>query len=81
MAMKKIALLASHFEITRIDETAVEQTSKNSKINDLEDGLEYYSALDAGCEVIITEDAGDFYFSEIEVTNCNDFLEKYCSKP
>jgi predicted nucleic acid-binding protein len=77
MAKKKIALLASRLSITSINETAVNQTINNRRINDFEDGLEYYSARDAGCKVIITEDAGDFYFSEIEVTNCNDFLKKY----
>jgi predicted nucleic acid-binding protein len=77
MAKRKTALLASHIGITKTDETTVKQTIMNKKINDFEDGLEYYSALDAGCRVIITEDAGDFYFSEIEVTNCNDFLKKY----
>jgi predicted nucleic acid-binding protein len=79
MAKKKIALLISRIAITGIGETAVKQTIMNRKINDFEDGLEYYSALDAGCKTIITEDAKDFYFSEIEILNCNDFLKKYFS--
>ena len=79
MAKKKIALLASRIAITKTDETTVKQTIKNKKINDFENGLEYYSALDAGCKVIITEDGGDFYFSEIEVIDCNGFLNKYFS--
>lgn len=77
MAKRKIALLAPRIGITRTDEITVNQTIDNKKINDFEDGLEYYSALNAGCKIIITEDAGDFYFSEIEVINCNDFLKKY----
>ena len=77
MAKRKIALLASRIAITKTDEITVKQTITNKKINDFEDGLEYYSALDAGCKVIITEDAGDFYFSEIEVIDCNGFLNKY----
>jgi predicted nucleic acid-binding protein len=77
MAKRKIALLAPRIGITKTDEITVNQTIKNKKINDFEDGLEYYSAFNAGCKIIITEDAGDFYFSEIEVINCNDFLKKY----
>ena len=79
MAKRKISLLASRIEISKTDEITVKQTITNKKINDFENGLEYYSALDAGCKVIITEDAGDFYFSEIEVIDCDGFLKKYFS--
>ena len=79
IAKRKIALLASRISITKTDDTTVKRTIKNKKINDFEDGLEYYSAFDAGCKVIITEDGGDFYFSEIEVIDCNGFLSKYFS--
>ena len=77
LAKKKIVLLASKIAITKTDEITVKQTITNKKINDFEDGLEYYSALDSGCKVIITEVTGDFYFSEIEVIDCNSFLNKY----
>ena len=79
IAKRKIALLASRISITKTDYTTVKRTIKNKKINDFEDGLEYHSAFDAGCKVIITEDGGDFYFSEIEVIDCNGFLSKYFS--
>jgi hypothetical protein len=49
----------------------------NPKINDFEDGLEYYSALENKCNCIITEDTEDFYFSEIESLSCYDFFMKY----
>jgi predicted nucleic acid-binding protein len=77
LSKKKIELLASRVIIVKTDETTVKQSIANKKINDFEDGLEYYSALDAGCKIIVTEDAGDFYFSEIEVVDCNGFLNKY----
>ena len=77
MTKKKIALLASRIKITKTDEITVKRTITNKNINDFEDGLEYYSALDAGCKVIITEDLGDFDFSGIEVIDCNNFLNKY----
>jgi predicted nucleic acid-binding protein len=80
IAKKKITLLASHISITKTDEITVKQTIANKQINDFEDSLEYYSALDSSCKVIITEDAGDYYFSEIEVIDCNGFLKKYFSK-
>lgn len=78
-AKQKIALLASHILISKAEDSTVERTIANKQINDFEDGLEYYSALDAGCKVIVTEDGGDFYFSGIEVIDCNGFLKKYIS--
>lgn len=74
-AKEKIALLSKKLEITSTDETAVKQTVENIKINDFEDGLEYYSALKSGCEVIVTEDTSDFYFSEISVLHCEAFVQ------
>jgi predicted nucleic acid-binding protein len=77
MAGKKIALLVSHIHISPTNKDAVLKTVSNKKIIDFEDGLEYYSALESGCQAILTENQGDFHFSEIEVLNCRDFMEKY----
>lgn len=77
LAGKKIALLVTNIHIAPSNKDAVFKTISNRKIIDFEDGLEYYSALESGCQTIITEDKGDFYFSEIEVLNCREFMEKY----
>jgi predicted nucleic acid-binding protein len=77
MAGKKIRLLVSHINIAAASKDAVLKTLSNKKIIDFEDGLEYYFAIESGCQVIITEDQGDFHFSEIEVLNCGDFMKKY----
>jgi len=76
-ALKKISLLVSHIQIAPANKEAVLKTINNKKIIDFEDGLEYYSAVESGCQVIVTEDQGDFHFSEIEVINCRGFMEKY----
>lgn len=47
------------------------------RIHDFEDGLEYYSALQSGCEAIVTEDVDDFYFSDIPARRCDDFLAHF----
>jgi len=77
LAGKKIALLVSHILTAPTNKEAVLKTISNKKIIDFEDGLEYYSALEAGCKTIITEDQGDFHFSEIEVLGCREFITKY----
>jgi predicted nucleic acid-binding protein len=77
IAKKKVEILCSHIKIATTDKKTVEQTLQNPAINDFEDGLEYYSAIDNKCDCIITEDIDDFYFSKIEVVSSEYFFEKY----
>lgn len=77
LAKKKIELLAGKLNITNIGANEVMQSIRNKRVHDFEDGLQYYSARQHGCQVIITEDADDFYFSDIETIRPKDFLEKY----
>jgi predicted nucleic acid-binding protein len=75
LAKNKISILSKKLKITRIDSKTVDLVSENPAIYDFEDGLEYYSAINSGCEIIITEDVSDFYFSEMQVYKCISFLE------
>lgn len=76
-AKDKIRILCEHVKIAGTSKHTVDQTLKNPAVNDFEDGLEYYSALENGCDCIITEDVGDFYFSKIEVLKSEAFFKKY----
>lgn len=73
-ARKKIALLTEKLKITNTGADAVRQTLANPKITDLEDGFQYYSALDAGCTSIITYDKRDFSFAKVDVMDAEAFL-------
>lgn len=77
IARDKIALLCNHISIAEATASVVQKTVSNKKINDFEDGLEYYSAIESKCGFIITEDTNDFYFSEIPVLTARNFFEKY----
>ena len=77
LAKQKIGLLANNIHITDVGKEAVLQALENKEVNDFEDGLEYYSALKSKCDIIITEDVKDFYFSAAEVIRAKDFMEKY----
>lgn len=74
MAKEKISLLCQHIGIADADQSGVEQALANKKIHDLEDGFEYYSAKRVECDIILTEDKEDFYFSEMEVLNASEFI-------
>ena len=78
LAREKIALLCKHIFIAPATANVVQKTIANKKINDFEDGLEYYSAIESYCEYIVTEDVDDFYFSEIPVMNARNFFRKLC---
>jgi predicted nucleic acid-binding protein len=77
VARHKISLLGSKILIADTTKMAVNQTIGNVKINDFEDGLAYYSALEEKCKCIVTEDVSDFYFSEIEVLSAKNFFQKH----
>jgi len=76
-AKDKVQILASHMAIAPITATATQSALADLAVKDLEDGLEYYSALEAGCDCIVTEDKKGFYFSQLEVLSSLDFYEKY----
>ena len=76
LAKQKIAVLAEKLQITNVGKSEVLQALQNKKVNDFEDGMEYYAAEANKCDVIITEDVSDFYFSSTPVFNSQNFLEK-----
>ncbi|OYU68187.1 MAG: twitching motility protein PilT [Cytophagaceae bacterium BCCC1] len=73
-AIEKIKILSNQIQITSIGPGEVYAVNINNKINDYEDGLQYYAALNAKCDMIITENIGDFFFSEIPVYTSKDFI-------
>ena len=75
LARKKMMLLCENIGITTINEEITRKAASNTQVHDFEDGLEYYSALHTKCDYIITENAGDFYFSEIEIKGCEEFIK------
>ena len=79
-AKRKIEILTKKIKVTSVDNQTVLQTIQNKSIGDFEDGLEYYSAQQAKCKCIITEDVSDFHFSSIEVLNAKAFFDTYMIK-
>ena len=79
-AKNKVQLLCEHIHVTTVNESTVFKTLQTPAINDFEDGLEYYSAIESKCDCIITEDIDDFYFSKIEVLRSEEFFRKFLFK-
>jgi predicted nucleic acid-binding protein len=78
-ASQKINLLLQKLEITSVSGIEVKEAASNTKIDDFEDGLQYYSAINAKCDLILTENVSDFHFSKIKVLDSEDFLVNHFS--
>jgi predicted nucleic acid-binding protein len=76
-AKNKIGMLTSQIKIAEADESVVRKAAQDKAAGDFEDGLEYYSALKAGCKWIVTEDINDFHFSKLPVMTSRQFLEAH----
>ena len=79
-AKEKIGLLARHLSIADNTESGVLKTVNDSRIQDFEDGLQYYTAVEKNCDCIVTEDIGDYYYSSLEVLGSRAFFEKYMNQ-
>lgn len=73
-AKSKIKLLSDHLSIAIVNEQCVKQALSNKAVEDFEDGMQYYAALYARCDCIVTENKQDYYFSDIEITSSEEFL-------
>ena len=60
-------------DICELDEIIIEE-GLNSDFSDFEDALQYFSALRAECDIIITRNAKDFKKSQIAVMTPDEFL-------
>jgi len=74
LVRKKITLLAEKLRMTNVGQRAMERTLADKRILDIEDGLQYHSAVDAKCGFIVTYDRKDFHFADIPVMDAEDFL-------
>ena len=76
---EKIALTLRQFssivEIAAVDEKAVRKAiADDCKFVDIEDAMQYYTALQASCDCIITRNKKDFVNSDIPVFTPAEFL-------
>ena len=69
--LRKFNVLA---EVCNLDETIIEK-GFNSNFKDFEDALQYYSALAAQCEIIISRNGKDFKQSSLPVMTAEEYLK------
>ncbi len=61
---------------TKVDDRVVD-AAITGKAKDFEDALQYFSAIQAGVDCIVTRNTKDFEFAKIKVLTPNEFLAQY----
>lgn len=73
IAKEKLRKFKIICEVCKIDEHIIEK-GLNSSFADFEDALQYFSAVDANCEIIITRNHKDFKQSLLPVMTAAEYL-------
>lgn len=66
-------------EICKLEEHIIEK-GLNSSFKDFEDSLQYYSAIDSGCDIIISRNGKDYKKSLIPVMTADEYLKMFSAK-
>lgn len=73
--VSKLSIVKSICTITTVNEAVIDRMLQ-SDFNDLEDAIQYYSALAFGAEAIVTRNIKDFAASKIPVVSPHDYCIK-----
>ncbi len=76
IAKEKLRKFKIISEICKLDEHTIEK-GLNSSFKDFEDALQYFSAVESSCEVIISRNGKDFRESLIPVMAADEYLKVY----
>lgn len=69
--LRKFSIIS---EISKMDAETINK-ALNSKFTDFEDALQYFGAIESGCDILITRNAKDFKSSAIPVLSAEEYLE------
>jgi len=79
IAKEKLRKFKIISEICKLDEYTIEK-GLNSSFKDFEDSLQYFSAVDSNCEIIITRNGKDFKKSLIPIMTAEEYLNSIRKK-
>jgi predicted nucleic acid-binding protein len=75
-AKKEVREIIKGFRIVALSDKIIEG-SFNSEIEDFEDAIQFFSAIEAGCTIIVTRNKKDFKKTEnINILTPEEFLSK-----
>jgi predicted nucleic acid-binding protein len=74
LAINKIRKLRNIVKIATVNDEIVDLVL-SSEFKDIEDGFQYYCALQEGISFLLTRNTKDFIGHEIAIMNCEEYLE------
>lgn len=72
-SIRKLKVLVTAYSL---DDKIVELALNDDKFSDFEDGIQYYTALEANCHSIITRNVKDFRHSSIPIFQPREYLTR-----
>jgi predicted nucleic acid-binding protein len=79
IAQEKLRKFKIICEICKLDEHIIEK-GLNSSFTDFEDALQYFSAVDSDCDIIITRNGKDYKKSLLPVMTADEYLQSIKTK-
>lgn len=79
IAREKLRKFKIISEICALDEQIIEK-GLNSSMKDFEDALQYFSATESDCELIITRNGKDFKKSALPIMTAEEFIKSLTTK-
>lgn len=80
MKLEKLRSIIRKFKVLvnsySLNDKIVELALNDKNFKDFEDGIQYYTALEANCKIIITRNTKDFRKSILPVLKPNEYLIK-----
>lgn len=70
----KLKVLVNCFEL---NDKIIELAINDYRFKDFEDGIQYYTALESQCDIIITRNLKDFKISSIPVLSPKEYITKF----
>ena len=80
MKIKDARLIIGKFKVlvqsSDLSDKIIELALNDAKFKDFEDGVQYYSALESQCQLIVTRNLKDFKNSKIPVLSPREFIAR-----
>jgi len=80
MKIKDARLILGKFKVlvqsNALSDKIIELALNDTKFKDFEDGIQYYSALESQCQLIVTRNLKDFKNSKIPVLSPKEYIAK-----
>jgi len=80
MKIKNARLILGKFKVlvksNVLSDKILELALNDAKFKDFEDGIQYYSALESQCQLIVTRNLKDFKNSKIPVLSPKEYIAK-----